>query len=286
MFGFLPKRIQEGLSAVNPDKLFEVRIRKDRPVCVGYGGDTAYLTPCGLSLSAAKAFTVSGDELAQIVFELCDRSVYSHTDKIAKGFVTLPEGVRVGLCGECVTDGERITNIKNITSVNIRLPHAVKGCSDKVMSHFVHGVLNTIVISPPGVGKTTLVRDIAERLSSNLCNVLIADERNEIFPLMTSRDTVDAIVYAPKKYAFENGIRSMSPDVIITDELMGRADLEAVAMAERSGVKVIATVHGVGVEDVDREGEMRGIIGLFELAVVLGGGRGRIKEIRKLGENA
>lgn len=282
VFDFLSDEMNAAIERVPIEKLYEIRVRADKPVIVNYGGSAGYLTDSGISIDGRRAFRVTADRVREMVFELCERSIYSYTDKICRGFITLRGGIRVGLCGECVIDNGQIINIKNITSLNIRIPHAVKGCSDKVFARYRGGIKNTLVISPPGSGKTTLVRDLAEKISEKLMlNVLVVDERNEIFPLMSSADTVDCIVYSPKIYAFENGVRSMSPDVIVTDELIGEDDARAVYRACRSGIKVIATAHGSSADCLKERGELSMLSDIFELTVVLdeSNGKGTIKEI-------
>jgi stage III sporulation protein AA len=160
--------------------------------------------------------------------------------------------VRIGICGELVSEGGLIKTIKNFTSVNIRVPHEVANCCLNAFRHIVDGqVHNTLIISPPGAGKTTVLRDIAVRLSNCIPpqNVLILDERSEIAAVCNGIAQLNAGLYSDvmtncgKAYGFEHGIRSMRPDVIITDELANAADLDAAAYAMASGVKVIASVH-------------------------------------------
>ena len=262
--------------------LNEIRIRAGRAVKISYGGKSYYLGARGLSEEKENPITVSAEELSELVLNFCERSVYAYADKLQCGFVTLKNGVRVGICGECVTDGVKITGVKNISSINVRVPHAVKGCADLVLKEYKCGVKNTLIVSPPGAGKTTMARDLAESISSRFFkNVLVCDERNEIFPLMSAADSVDCIRYGGKKYAFENGIRAMAPDVIVTDEIAGKEDALAVCRASRCGVKVIATAHGESLEDFTKREEFPVLRGVFEVFVLLdeSRGKGTIKQI-------
>ena len=282
MFDFLPLKIKYPLSRLKSEDLYEIRLRAGRPVSVRYGMKNFFLSPEGVSAENSRGVTVTEGEIADAILSFCERSVYAYADKIRGGFITLAGGERVGLCGECVIENGKISNIKNISSINIRIPHAVKGCADKITEHFSGGIKNTLIVSPPGSGKTTIVRDIAEKISSEYgANVLVCDERNEIFPLMSSADTVDCIKYGRKKYAFENGIRAMSPDVIVTDEIIGEEDAAAVYTASESGVKVIATAHGSDAKKFLSRGEYAILKGVFDLLVTLdeSRGKGTVKEI-------
>ena len=279
MFDYFPLKVKRGLSCLCFEKLYEVRVRAACPILIDYGDERAYLCERGATLCRSAAIFFTADELSSMIFEMCGRSLYAHADKLCRGFISLPDGVRVGICGECVVENGRIISVKNISSINFRVSHAVKGCSRKVLAEYGGSVKNTVVISPPGAGKTTLIRDIAETISEKLLlNVLVVDERNEICPLIKNRDCIDCITFSPKKYAFENGIRAMSPDVIVTDEIFGSEDVDSVCRACGSGVKTIATVHGSGISTIKDNSEFLRLAKYIELYVVLGdsGGKGRI----------
>ena len=189
--------------------------------------------------------------------------------------------LRVGLCGECVLENDKIINVKNLSSLNFRFPHAFSGCSKKIFDLMKGYIKNTLIISRAGEGKTTIARDLASTISEKyLFNVLVVDERNEIFPLLPNSDTVDCITYSPKKYAFENGIRAMSPEVIVTDEIYGDEDINCIERAVCSGVKVIATMHG-DEYGVFHNGIFTRLKKFFDLFVFLDAslGKGTIKKI-------
>jgi len=281
VFSFLPYKISCALRSLDHSKIYEIRLRADRPVIVNYGCRSMYLNGRGVSFYKDGAITVSNADIEDMVFNMCKRSVYAYTDKIAKGFITLEGGVRVGLCGECVIENGVILNVKNITSLNVRVPHGVFGCEQKLFSFFNNQIKNTLIISPPGAGKTTLLRALTNAMSEKFAtNVLVCDERYEICPLLLA-DTVDNMIYSPKKYAFENGIRAMSPDVIVTDELCGSEDADAVLRAHYSGVKVIATVHAAGIEDLSEREDIKRLFNVFDLYAVLGEecGKGTLKYV-------
>ena len=282
MFDFLGAKIRASLGNINNNFLNEVRLRSSRPVMIEYRLKKMYLAPCGAIEKREGAIEVTENELKETVLALCERSVYAYTDKIRNGFITTGEGVRVGVCGECVVEGEKIVNVKNVSSINIRIPHAVRGCAEKIAERFGERPLSALVVSPVGAGKTTFIRDLADSLSEKfLYNVLVCDERNEIFPLMSRADTVDCITYSPKIYAFENGIRSMAPEIIVTDEISSEADVAAILGAKRRGVEVIATAHGTDAAEIFNYKEFRELKGIFDILITLDEslGKGTVKSV-------
>ena len=175
--------------------------------------------------------------------------MYAISEKLVCGYIPLKGGVRVGVAGEGVMEGERVKTIKHITSLSFRIPHQIFGIADflAIDGNFRQNVL---IISPPGAGKTTLLREIARVLSVQGKCVSILDERGEIsgvcgihFALDVGRNS-DVLFGFPKKVSYENALRALSPDYIVTDELSGDRDVEGVMRAHYGGVNVIATLHG------------------------------------------
>lgn len=195
---------------------------------------------------------ISKNIIENFVRRASENSIYAFNDNIVNGFITLPKGIRVGMCGNIVTDGDKIVTVKDFQSVNIRIPHVVRNCSLPAFDYLVNeDVKNTLVISPPGSGKTTFIRDFIYQLyTHNISkNVLIADERNEICSVINGEPNIDlggfCDIYTncTKKFAFKNGIRSMRPDLIVTDEIDLEKDLDSIIEAINCGVNVIATIH-------------------------------------------
>jgi len=256
----LPARILAIInSRLNSKKVFEIRLRSGRAVCINYGSKLYYLCDEGICNLKEKAIVLSSRDVNEVVLRATNYSLYAVNDQLKNGFLTLKGGVRVGIAGEVVRDGEQIKTIKNFYSVNIRVPHEVIGCSDIVFKHCFEGEINnTLIISPPGSGKTTLLRDIARKLSDKnpKISVLLVDERSELAAVhdgvsqLDVGENTDCLSNCTKHYAFSLGIRSMAPNVIITDELLGADDLQATMFAASCGVSVVASIHARCYEDL------------------------------------
>ena len=206
--------------------------------------------------------------------------MYAYNECLKKGFLTTRQGVRIGLAGECVYDNDKIITIKNITSLNIRVPHFIENSADKIYKYVLDKEINSsLIISPPFYGKTTMLKSIVKKLDSeDNYNILVVDERNEFSYIVGAN--IDSIKFCNKEYAFSYGIRSMSPDVIITDELMGKNDWKSVELAINSGVKVIASCHAENLKQlIDKESF---ISGLFQRYVVLDSHSGRAGIVYKV----
>ncbi len=257
MLDFLTERIKNALSHLNKNKLCEIRIRENSPVTVNYGGEYFYLRDTGITLSDDKAIALNREEISKIVYLACERSVYSVNEEIKQGFISV-NGVRIGVCGTYVLEGDKVVSLRDYSSLCIRIPHEVKNCSQIIRRYCEIASSSILIISPPGYGKTTALKDLAYFLSLDKNkNVLLCDERGE---LKSASLNLDVISFANKKIAFEYAVRAMRPDVIITDELI-LEDYKEVEKTVLSGVKVIASAHGDGVREYMR--------GAFDYFVVL-----------------
>lgn len=269
------------ISNIKPSMLIEIRLRAGQPVMLLVQGKNGYLGRSGMTYNSEDALVISQKELEDIVIRAADFSLYAINDQLIRGYISLEGGVRIGVCGEVVTENNKIKTVKNITSINIRIPHNVKNCSLPLYPMLVkHGCIeNTLVISSPGCGKTTFIRDLATQISLHepYVNLLICDERCEITGMSEGKAHInlgascDIITNCSKKYAFENGIRSMKPDVIVTDEINLEEDVEAIKNALTSGVKVIATIHAKDIYDLKKKEKFQDIVRdkLFTRYVVL-----------------
>lgn len=240
------------------DDIQELRVRCNQPIKVCYKGRSVELkSDAGIYLKPI----IAGKELIDyIISSATKNSIYAFEEQIKSGFIITENGLRIGICGTAVVHENKITFIKNITSLNIRLGHNVLGVSKNILSYIsINGeVKNTLIISPPGAGKTTMLRDIIIKLSEeqNIQNIMVIDEKFEIagekknFLLGTN---VDIMQGADKKFAFYDAIKVMNPSVIITDELTSEEDIAGVKFAVWSGVNVIATVHAKNLDELKQK---------------------------------
>ena len=245
---FLPENVKLALSHLNLNFLSEIRLRRGKPVIIEYSGEYKYLGNMGLA--STESDRVFSEDIASVLNSATGGCIYGYTEQMKSGFITVEHGVRIGIAGEYVTENGAENTVKNITSLNIRVPHDVIGCSDFIFKAlFCGGLYSTLIFSKPGFGKTTILRDIARTLSKQ-CerNVLIFDERGEIAAMDCFGDgfdlgAVDVIRSHNKLSAIQSAIRAMKPDVIITDELYGENDDKAAKYAVDCGITVIASSH-------------------------------------------
>lgn len=177
------------------------------------------------------------------------KSIYAYNNQIQKGYIACLDGIRIGLVGEAVIENNSVKTLKNINGLVIRIPHEIKGCADGIISKIFTNseIKNTLIISPPGCGKTTVLRDIARQISSDK-NVLIIDEKNEISATVNGSPKLDVgnslvMLYHPRETGYETLIRNTAPDCIITDEIYSDEDIKRLMGAIKSGVKIITSIH-------------------------------------------
>ena len=248
MLEFLPKRIKDGLSHINLQFVYELRLRVDNPITINYKGQYRYLGEYGFTELAEKALYCDREEINECVFYAGNRSVYSVEEQIKRGYITAEKGERIGLAGEYVFDKGQPLTIRNLSSLCIRIPHEIRGCGNAIYKRCMSDrIPNLLICSSPGIGKTTILRDLSRIISEKTGkNLLICDERGEI-SAMNAGATCDILKYADKTTAFEAGIRAMRPDIIVTDELFPR-DIKAIEHAIYAGVKVLASAHFTNAE--------------------------------------
>lgn len=248
---------------VNLNLLYELRVRADKPLRANVGGVFRYLGGEGVCEREEGALFPTMKEVSDTLFAASGYSLYSSAEQIRRGFLTGAAGERIGIAGSCVTERGSVLSVHSVTSLCIRIPHAVKGCAEEIYRKCLRDRLcSLILLSPPGEGKTTLLRDLARLVCERkMCNVLVSDERGEL----SAGDlgaTSDVIRFAEKLTAFTAGIRAMRPELIVTDELLPE-DYAAVRRATESGICVFASAHLVRVADVPEK--------LFDRYILLDG---------------
>ena len=254
-----PNYFMEHLNKTPITKVNEIRLRVNKKIVVTISNKSYYLSVSGLTGDGEKALICDKGLILEIMKRACENSVYAYNNQIKNGFITVKGGIRIGLSGEGVVERNYVKTLKNINGLAIRIPHEVRGCTKSVLPHlFKNKFLNTLIISPPGAGKTTFIRDILYQISNHdYCyNVLLVDERGEIAncfdgePMLNVGTFCDILSNTTKDYAFENGIRSLRPDIIATDELATIKDFEAVEKVASCGVSLLASMHARDIEDL------------------------------------
>ena len=268
----LPTKISRALNAYPFRLIFEIRFRDGKPAYINEGGN--YHT---LKDENGSDIYLDYGECERILAKATEFSLYAVNNQIVRGFLTVQEGVRIGVCGEVVTDNGVVKSIRHCNSLNIRVPHEVVGCGKFIYDNItdVFGTIkNTLIISAPGRGKTTILRDIARLISLSGKNVLLVDERRELASVSGGKPfyevgcSTDVISSSDKNYAFSYAIRSMAPNVIITDEIQSESDAEAIKLACSSGVKVVASIHAGNIAEYKSK-NLSNLLSCIDLYVIL-----------------
>ncbi len=236
-------------------------------------------------------------EMKEILERVTKSSVYAYLEDIRNGFITVEGGHRIGIGGQAVMKNDSITHMKEIGFFNIRIAGEKKGISDALYPQLIEGdtFQNTLIVSPPQAGKTTLLRDITRNVSNHLQKgkITLIDERGEIaavyrgIPQNDVGIRTDVLTGIPKWEGIFLAIRSLSPTVIVTDELGSSKEVEAVFTALHSGVKLITTVHGRDEQELMHRADLRPLFQyhVFRKIIVLDAGcKGRIAKIIDGGE--
>lgn len=282
--------------------LQEIRLRIGQPVVLLLNGEEVFVTEAGeLTDMVREARCVSERELRGMLEHICHYSPYAFEEELRRGFITVAGGHRVGVAGQAVMEADGgIRTIKNISFVNIRVAHQLKGAADEILPQiYCEGrPRNTLIISPPGCGKTTLLRDLIRRISdgnryASGMTVGVVDERSELagsFLGIPQNDVgmrTDVLDGCPKDAGMLLLLRSMSPKVIAMDELGSGSELAVLGQAAASGCRILATAHGENLEDVKHRFVVDGewMECLFELVIVLGKEKGKcvIKQVVERG---
>lgn len=275
----------------------EIRLRVGQPLLMVLNGKEYFVTESGrLTEESGRGWKISKREIAETMEYIANYSMYAYEDELRQGFLTIGGGHRIGIAGRIIMDGGRIRNIKHISFLNVRVSHEVCGCADAVMPYIVSGgsICHTLIISPPGCGKTTLLRDIVRQISNGgpYCRghtVGVVDERSEIggaylgVPQNDLGIRTDLLDCCPKAEGMMLLIRSMAPEVIAVDEIGGEEDIRAIGTAVNCGCRILATVHGNSIGDIRRKPLLCGLVEerVFGRYITLHdlGGVGTVKQI-------
>ena len=263
-------------------ELVEIRFGINKPLCLFFQNSLVFITKNGEFTDDYKSAFYTTKEMVEGSLQLmCENSIYAMSEKLKSGFLTLPGGHRAGICAHTVCEGGKIVSIRDISAISIRIAHQCIGFAEKIIDEITDGkhIKNTLVISPPRCGKTTLLRDIARLLGGGkfLFKTAIVDERSEIAAMYKGKAYNDVgfltvvMDNCPKAEGILMLLRSMTPDVIITDEIGGDDDVYAIRNLINAGVKIICSCHGYDEEDASRRGRLGELIKqrIFEKIIIL-----------------
>lgn len=274
-------------AAGHQQEIQEIRLRVMQPVSVQYGGRELFLQRDGLfTENPAEGVRMSAAQLERLLQHICRYSVYAYEEELRQGYITSEGGHRIGVAGQavCGEDG-KVRTLKNISFLNIRLAHEVKGAADGIMKEMYRDgrLRSTLIISPPGCGKTTLLRDMVRQISDGNRygrgrTVGVVDERSELagchlgVPQLDVGMRTDVMDACPKPYGMMMLLRSMAPRVLAIDELGSQEEFDCLKSAASCGCEILATVHGENLEDAERRFgmERREWARLFDRCLLLG----------------
>lgn len=294
---FLARRVGsclEGMPLPVVERLEEIRLRLWRPLMVVMCDEDLVLRGDGRPASEpADGYVVTDRDILETLELVSDSSIYALEEELRHGFVTLRGGHRVGLAGRVMVENGRVKGIKQVSGFNVRVSREVPGAADPILGYVLRegecSIYNTLIVSPPRCGKTTILRDLLRQLSDGTpwlgrmgLKVGVVDERSEIaaclggVPQNDVGVRTDVLDGCPKALGMMMLLRSLSPDVIGTDEIGSEEDARAIGEAVNAGVRIVATAHASTVVELERRASLRGLMRgeAFQRIVFLGRSRG------------
>lgn len=296
-----PERIRKILQQAdwNPQGLQEIRLRAGKPLILWQEGQEYFVAEQGfLTRHREQAYIVSQEEIRRTMETVGTYSLYAYEEELKQGFLTIQGGHRVGVAGKAIMEEQKVKGLSQISCINIRFAHQITGCADMVIPYVTEEgkLCHTLIISPPGCGKTTLLRDLVRQISDGWetfpgNTVGVVDERSEIggsyqgIPQNDVGIRTDVLDCCSKAEGMVMLLRSMAPQVIAVDEIGNYEDIRAIEMTLNSGCKLLATVHGSSIDEIRKKPLLERLMKehVFERYIILqkemAGQIGKVQEI-------
>ncbi len=269
---YLPERLSKALISLPFKNIKEIRLRANAPTSVTCEKGNITFDSKGNVVSTEMGMILTPAEINNCVTALCRNSRYSFEDVIKNGFIPLREGCRAGVCGKTVTIDGKVLTVSEITSINIRLSSFIPDLAKDLAKLMKKRHCGVLVYSPPGVGKTTYLKSAIHLLSTGKYSpsyrVGVVDERFELSEGIRSNGLYDIISGSPKDYGIELLTRTMSPEIIVCDEILWR-ESDAILKNCNSGVSFICSIHGNTMESISKRSYTKPLFdaGIFTYAV-------------------
>lgn len=260
----------------------EIRLRNSQPLSIVINGNEKCIAP---------EHIISKEDLQGVLDRATNYSVHSYESSFSRGYIGVYGGIRLGVCGTGIIKNEKVCGFRNLSSLALRIPHECIGCASSIMAHLNNEPENILIISPPGCGKTTCMRDLIRQASEAGKRVSVVDERGELAAAENGElqfdlgSHTDVVSFVPKAVGAMMMIRAMNPQILAMDEISSVEDIDAIQAVSGCGVKLIATAHADSFEDLYLRPVYRALMDMkiFKYAVlitIISGNRSyRVKEL-------
>ncbi len=279
ILNILPVIIRQAIEELELEfkELEEIRVRCGRFITLFYKGEE-------ILINQQYKYKIQREHMREILEYISQYSLYAYEEELKQGYITIEGGHRVGLAGKTVIENQRVKTIKWIHSMNIRVAHEVIGCANPIVNHVYanNKIRNTLIISPPRCGKTTILRDLIRQLSNGNSKVIghtigVVDERSELgacyqgIPQNDLGCRTDILDGCPKVEGMMMLVRSMSPQIIAVDEIGMKEDIDAIEYVSRCGCHMLASIHGTTLDEIKEKPILNTLLDkkIFERYIVL-----------------